>query len=150
MDHATERMNIVYRSADDQELELPLRILFVGDYMGRDERPIEDRVPIGVDKDTLPKVLAALAPRLELIVSSAGAEGRAVRASLTFRRLEDFGPDSIAQQIPEASQLLAVRDALSSLKDTGDVAAFRARLEQLIVDAPGRERLLSDLGLGGA
>jgi type VI secretion system protein ImpB len=146
-----DRLNIVYRSADEKEFELPLRMLFVGDFMGRDERPIEDRVPIRVDKDTFARVLAAHAPRLDLLVASARTEdGTAVRASLTFRRLADFAPDAIAAQIPEVSRLLSLRDALSELKNAGDVTAFRAQLESLISDAAARERLLLALGLGAA
>ncbi len=105
MDPAAERMNVVYKSADDKELELPLRMLFVGDYMGRDDRATEDRIPIRVDRDSFTKVLAAHGPRLDLIVSSSEAEdGSAIRASLVFRSLQDFGPDAIAEQIPEVSR----------------------------------------------
>jgi type VI secretion system protein ImpB len=145
---AGERLHIVYRNDANEELELPLRMLFVGDFMGRDERPIEDRVPVRIDRDSFAKVLAALAPRLDLVVGGAGPEGAsAVRASLVFRRLSDFGPDGIAPQIPEVTRRLAVRSALTELKTTGDVPAFRARLETL-VDEPGRARLLAALGLG--
>jgi type VI secretion system protein ImpB len=70
-----------------------------------------------------------------------------VRASLAFRQLSDFAPDGIAQQIPEVTRMLAVRNALTELKSTGDVAALRARLETML-DEPARARLLAALGLG--
>jgi type VI secretion system protein ImpB len=151
MDQGTapgERLNIVYRNDADEELELPLRMLFVGDFVGRDERPIEDRVPVRIDRDNFAKVLAAHAPRLDLVVGGGGPEGAsAVRASLVFRQLSDFTPDGIAQQIPEVAGMLAVRAALTELKSTRDVAAFRARLETML-DEPARGRILAALGLG--
>ncbi|HEY1698014.1 MAG TPA: type VI secretion system contractile sheath small subunit [Polyangiaceae bacterium] len=143
------RLRIVCKpSGDEAEIELPLRMLFVGDFMGRDDRPVEDRVPVRVDRDSLGKVLAAHAPRLDLTVTS--AEGRAVRAPLVFRSLADFGPDAIAEQIPETARLLAVRDALTRLKEGGDVAAFRKTLDELLEDPAARARLLSSLGLADA
>jgi type VI secretion system protein ImpB len=154
MDNGTalpgERLHLVCKTSDEAEIELPLRMLFVGDYMGRDERPVEDRVPVRIHRDNFAKVLGAHAPGLEIVVTSARAGNRAVRASLTFRQLSDFGPDAIAQQIPETNRLLAVRDALTALKSTGDVAAFRVRLDELLrEDPPTRARLLAALGLGG-
>jgi type VI secretion system protein ImpB len=153
MDHGTlprERLNIVCKTGDDEaETELPLRMLFVGDYIGRDERPVDERLPIRVDRDNFAKVLAAHAPRLDLVVSSARSvgDGTGVRATLTFRELADFGPDAVAGQIPEVARLLAVRDALTDFKSSGDIAAFRGRLDKLLEDGPARARLLAALGL---
>jgi type VI secretion system protein ImpB len=146
-----ERMNIVCKAADDETaIELPLRLLFMGDYVGRDERPIDQRTPVRLDKDNFAKVMAAHRPRLDLVVSTApvAEKGSALSVSLAFRAIHDFAPDSVAEQIPEVRQLLAVRDALTALKHTGDVATFRARVEQLLEDAPEREHLLSRVGLG--
>ena len=57
-----ERINIKYKpSTGDakEEVELPLKMLFHGDYTGRpDPRPLEDRKPINVDKDNFGRVLA--------------------------------------------------------------------------------------------
>ena len=57
-----ERVNITYKPATgDQksEVELPLHLLFLGDFSGRaDERPLEEREPIGIDKDNFDRVLA--------------------------------------------------------------------------------------------
>jgi type VI secretion system protein ImpB len=140
------RLRIVCKPSEDEaEIELPLRMMFVGNFMGCDERPVEDRVPVRVDRDTFGKVLAAHGPRLDLTVTS--AEARTVRAPLVFRSLTDFGPDAIAQQIPETRRLLAVRDALTALKETGDVAAFRKTLDELVEGPAARTRLLSSLGL---
>ena len=56
-----ERINITYKPAtgDAQaEVELPLKLLVVGDYTQRaDDRPVEERAPINVDKDNFQDVL---------------------------------------------------------------------------------------------
>jgi type VI secretion system protein ImpB len=137
------RLRIVCKPSEDEaEMELPLRILFVGDFMGKDDRPVEDRLPVRVDRDTFGKVLAAHGPRLDLTVAGAG-----VRAQLAFRSLADFGPDSIAEQIPETRRMLELRDALTALKAAGDIDAFRAALPDLVPDEVARAQLLSSLGL---
>src|SRR2546425_5353649 len=56
-----ERINIVYKPATggaQEEKELPLKILVTGDFTARpDERAVEDRKPINVDKDNFNDVL---------------------------------------------------------------------------------------------
>ena len=58
-----ERVNITYRPASEgaqEDVELPFKILVLGDFTGRDDdRPIEERPPISVDKDNFEKVMAA-------------------------------------------------------------------------------------------
>jgi type VI secretion system protein ImpB len=135
------RLRIVCKTSEDEgEMELPLRMLFVGNFMGQDSRAIEDRIPVRVTRDSFSKVLAAHEPRLDLTVGG-------VRAKLLFRSLEDFGPDRVAEQVPELGRMLKLRDALTALKETGDVEAFRAALPELAPDPQARERLLSELGL---
>ena len=57
-----ERVNITYKPSTgnaQEEVELPLKMLFIGDYTGRaDPRPLEERKPINVDKDNFQQVLA--------------------------------------------------------------------------------------------
>lgn len=146
---ADERLNIVFKSSEggDAEVELPLKLLFVGDYMGRDDRPVEDRLPVRVDRGSFPRVLAALGPRFEQVVTPASSEGTAVAVSLRFGSLADFGPDGVANQIPHVQTLLALRDALTEAKQSGDVAELRRRLEVVLPDEATRQPWLALLGL---
>ena len=58
-----ERVNIVYRPAlgdAKEEVELPLKLLVMGDFTGRsDDRPLEKRELINIDKDNFNEVLKA-------------------------------------------------------------------------------------------
>ena len=57
-----ERINITFKPATggaQEEIELPLKLLVLGDYVQRfDERKLEDRKPIAIDKMTFDEVLA--------------------------------------------------------------------------------------------
>lgn len=56
-----ERVNIVYRPATgdaQEEVELPLKMLIMGDFtQTEDERAVEDREPINIDKDNFNDVM---------------------------------------------------------------------------------------------
>ncbi len=87
-----ERVNIVYRPAtgDAQaEVELPLKLLVVGDYTLRDDdTPVEEMKPINVDKDNFNDVLKAqklslnmTVPMLDEFMSTPVAVQRALPAA---------------------------------------------------------------------
>ncbi len=150
-----ERVNITYKPATgdrQSEVELPLKMLFVGDYTGRvDERPLEDRRPVTIDKDNFQQVLGEHDLRLDIAVPNALVDDKDagdLAVSLRFKRLGDFGPDAVAEQIPELRQLLELRAALTALKSPlGNVPAFRKKLQALLGDAAAREKLMNELGL---
>jgi type VI secretion system protein ImpB len=149
-----ERVNITYKPATGEqqsEVELPLKMLFVGDYTGRaDERPVEDRKPINIDKDNFNEVLAEQNVTLAVTVPNRLTDepGAELSAKLQFKKLSDFGPDAVAEQVPELRTLLEVRAALTALKGPlGNVPAFRRKLQSLLGDAESRERLIRELGL---
>jgi type VI secretion system protein ImpB len=149
-----ERVNITYKPATGEqqsEVELPLKMLFIGDYTGRaDERPVEDRKPINIDKDNFNQVLAEQNVTLAVTVPNRLTDepGAELSTKLQFKKLSDFGPDAVAEQVPELRTLLEVRAALTALKGPlGNVPAFRRKLQSLLGDAESRERLIRELGL---
>jgi type VI secretion system protein ImpB len=56
-----ERVNIVYKPATggaQEEKELPLKLLMLGDYTLREEEtPLEERKPVSIDKDNFNDVM---------------------------------------------------------------------------------------------
>ena len=148
-----ERVNIVYKPATDgqEEVELPLNILAIGDYTGReDDRPVEERKPINIDKDNFNDVMEKHELKVDLqvpdkLADQAGAE---LGVSLQFKTLADFTPEGVAEQVPELKQLLALREALVALKSPlGNKPAFRKQLQKLLEDEGSRNKLMAELGL---
>lgn len=149
-----ERVNIVYKSYTgdaEEEVELPFRFLVVGDFTGReDERPIEQREPINVDKDNFNEVLAAQDVSVDVSVPNelSGEEGEELAASLNFKTMRDFSPDAVCEQVPELKKLVDLRDALTALKGPlGNVPAFRRRLQALLDDPDAQRRLIDELNI---
>ena len=151
----TERINITYKPAtgDAQaEVELPLKLLVVGDYTQRaDDRPVEERAPINVDKDNFQEVLKAQKLSLNLSVPNRLQKedsDDSLAVSLNFQSLADFEPDAIVEKIPELKSILELREALKSLKGPlGNIPDFRKKLQALVTDEGSRAKLLAELGL---
>lgn len=149
-----ERVNIVYKPATgdaQEEVELPLKMLMMGDFTQRaDPRPLEDRKPINVDKDNFSKVMAEQKLQLSFTVPDKLTEeqGTELNVNLRFRRLEDMGPESIAQQVPELKKLLDLRAALTALKGPlGNEKAFRNKIQNILNDPGQRNKIINELGL---
>lgn len=149
-----ERINVVYKPATDgaqEDVELPLKMLFIGDYTGKtDPRPLEDRKPINIDKDNFDQVLGEHNLGLQMQVPDvlSGEKDANLNVNLKFKKLSDFGPEAIAEQVPELKRLLELRSAISALKGPlGNVPQFKRKIEALMKDSAAREKLMGELGL---
>jgi type VI secretion system protein ImpB len=151
-----ERVNIKYRPATGdatEQKELPLKLLMLGDFNLRaDATPLEERKPVKVDKDNFNEVMRSMDLKLDVKVKNTLAKepDAEMAATLKFASLSDFGPESIADQVPELKQLLALREALVALKGPlGNLQGFRKKIQDLLQDEGSRKKLLGELGLGG-
>lgn len=149
-----ERVNIVYRPATGdakEEIELPLKLLIVGDYTLRpNDRMVEDREPINVDKDNFNEVLKAQNLSLDVTVPNQLSEEaeEEMSVSMKFETIKDFDPEAIVKNTPELNKLLELREALNSLKGPmSNRPEFRKKVQELIKDEAAREQLLKELKL---
>ncbi len=151
-----ERVNIVYKPATgdvQEDVELPLKLMVVGDFTGReDERIVEDRAPISVDKDNFNDVMKGQGLNITLAVPNklTGEDNPddALSVQLSFKNMRDFEPDAIVDQVPELAQLIQLREALKALKGPlSNVPDFRKKVQELVSDAGAREAILQELGL---
>ncbi|MEN5035428.1 type VI secretion system contractile sheath small subunit [Pseudomonas sp. TWI929] len=148
-----ERINIKYvpaTSGAQAEVELPHKMLVLGDFGLGDDRALEDRAVMGIDKHTFNNVLNDADVRLDMSVPSmlSTAPDAELAVNLQFRSINDFGPDRIARQVPELNKLLQLREALVALKGPlGNVPAFRKQLQHLLNDEHARRQLAKELDL---
>lgn len=153
-----ERINVTYKPATGgakEQTELPLKLMVLGDFTQRaDERRIEDRKPISIDKNTFDDVLAKQEIQLTLSVPNRLQEDAShdeLAIQLNIRSLKDFHPDQLVEQVPELKKLMELRDALVSLKGPlGNAPAFRKAIESVLGDGDSRERVLKELGLAAS
>ncbi len=151
-----ERVNIVYKTQTgdaQEEVELPLKILMMGDYTGRpDPEALEDRKPINIDKSNFTEVMANqnLEASIEVTDKLSNQKDATLPVALKFKSLADFGPEGVVNQVPQLKQLLELRAALTALKGPlSNVPAFRKKIQNLLGDVEGRQKLITELGLAG-
>ena len=149
-----ERVNITYKPATGDahaEVELPLKLLILGDFTQRaDDRSVEDRAPINVDKDNYNDVLKAQNLSLDLSVPNRlePDSDSNIPVNINFESLADFQPDAIVEKVPELRSIVQLRDALKALKGPlGNIPDFRKKLQELVQDEGARDRLLQELGI---
>ena len=149
-----ERVNIVYRPATgdaQEEVELPLKILVMGDFQqAEDDRAVEDREPINIDKDNFNDVMKAQGLKLNMTVPNKLSDDpdEEMNVQLAFESLKDFTPDAIAENTPELKKLMELRQALTSLKGPlSNIPEFRKKIQSLMKDEEAKDQLLKELGL---
>lgn len=148
-----ERVNIVYKPASGdakEEVELPLKLLLIGDYTLRDDdRPLDERKPVNIDKENFNEVMRKHDLSLDINTANrlSGEENEELAVNLKFSNLKDFSPEAVVRQVPELNKLLELREALTALKGPlGNVPAFRKMIEAALADDETREQLLKELG----
>jgi type VI secretion system protein ImpB len=150
-----ERVNVVYKPATggaQEEVELPLKILVMGDFTQReDDRPIEERKPVSIDKDNFNDVLEGQKLKLDTFVKNeldSDDPDAQMRVNLDFKSIRDFDPDAIIKKIPELNKLLELREALKAIKGPlGNIPDFKKKVNSLVSDEDARAKLLAELGL---
>lgn len=149
-----ERVNIRYKTETGgavEEVELPLRLLVVGDFTARaDATPIEERKPVNIDKNNFDEILKAQKVGMTMQVENVvKPENKDLAVELRFNDMKDFEPEQVARQIPELRELLELREALTELKGPlSQNAEFRKRLQKLLDDENQRSSILDEIGLG--
>lgn len=150
-----ERINVTFSpdtNGAQEEIELPLKLMVLGDFTQReDERKIEDRKPISIDKNSFDEVLAKQELNLSFNIPNRlqdDAKSEDLAVSLQINSMKDFSPTNLVDQVPELRKLMELRDALVALKGPlGNAPAFRKAIESVLSDDDSRERILNELGL---
>ena len=147
-----ERVNIVYRPATggaQEEVELPLRILVMGDYtLKEDGRPVEDREVLSIDKDNFNERMKAQKLELDLTIANKLSDDpdEEMGVSLKFESIKSFEPEAVVKNTPALNKLLELREALKSLKGPmSNRPDFKKKIQKLIQDDAARDQILKEL-----
>lgn len=150
-----ERINVTFKPATgnaQEEIELPLKLMVLGDFTQRaDDRKIEDRKPISIDKNNFDEVLGKQELSLTFAVPNRLQDEQSddeLPVQLRINSMKDFNPAAVVEQVPEMKKLMEIRDALVALKGPlGNAPAFRKAIESVLSDDDSRDRVLGELGL---
>jgi type VI secretion system protein ImpB len=144
------RVHISYEDPYDAErkIELPFVMAVMADLSGNDpgveKAEVPDRNFLDVDMDNFEARLKAINPGVSFKVDNKLNDGTGEKMSvnLRFEKMEDFGPASLARQVPALAKLLEAREQLSNLTKymDGKVAAEDS-IKKLLADPQLMEAL---------
>jgi len=115
--------------------ELPFVMGVLGDFSGQPKEPlpkVKERKFINVDRDNFNEVLKGMSPRLQVQVDNRlKDDGSQLGVELQFKKLEDFEPENVVEQVAPLKTLLDARKRLSDLRNK---LAGNDKLEALLDD----------------
>ncbi len=128
--------------------ELPLRMLMLGDYTGReDSTPVEDREIINVNKDNFDSVLKSMNLNAEYTIPDRLKGGdEEMKVNLSFEDMKSFEPEQVVKQVPVLTRMMAMRNLLQDLRNrVVSVGQFRKELEKIAKDKEALTKLSEEL-----
>lgn len=136
-----------------EQKELPFVMGVMGDFTGqRDpDQPLpklKDRKFVNVDLDNFDEVMDGMAPRASYRVKNKLSEdGGEFAVNLAFKKMEDFRPESVVQQVEPLRKLLDARTKLSDLRNK---LAGNEKLEDVLAEVLNNTEQLKQLGAEAA
>jgi len=127
--------------------EIPFVVGVLGDFSGKPSEPLpklKDRKFVEIDRDNFNKVLEGMKPRVAYRVDNKLTdEGGQMAVDLTFKSMEDFHPERVAEQIAPLRKLVEARRRLSDLLSKLD---GNDKLEELLQDVISSTDALKQVG----
>lgn len=132
-----------------EQVELPLRMLVLGDYTGRDDdTPVDDREVVNVNKDNFEAVMSSKDLSLDYRVENRlDDEREELSVNLDIEDMESFEPEQVARQVPELQRMVSMRNLLQDLRNrVVSTRDFRKQLEEIVQDEESLDALAEELG----
>lgn len=131
--------------------ELPFVMGVLADLSGQPDEPLpklKDRAFVEIDRDNFNSVLAASKPRLAFQVENELQQNNTkMNVELRFNHLDDFHPESVAQQIEPLRQLVEARQRLSGLLSKMDGNdKLEALLQEVLHSTEALKKLSGETG----
>lgn len=136
-----------------EQKELPFVMGVMGDFTGQQDpdKPLpklKDRKFVNVDMDNFDEVLAGMAPRASYrVANKLSADGGEFAVNLDFKKMDDFRPEAVVEQVEPLRRLLEARTKLSDLRNK---MAGNEKLEDLLGDVLSSTEKLQQLGAEAA
>ena len=131
-----------------EQKEIPFVVGVLSDLAGKPEKPpgpLKERKYIEVDRDNIDEVMEGIKPRLAFKVDNRlepGSDSK-MGVELTFKSMEDFHPEKIAEQVEPIRKLVEARKKLYNLIAKLD---GNDKLEELLQDVISNTDKLIQLG----
>ncbi|MFN3913346.1 MAG: type VI secretion system contractile sheath small subunit [Aquabacterium sp.] len=132
-----------------EQKELPFVVGVMGDFTGQQDpdKPLpklKDRKFVNVDLDNFDEVMSGMAPRASYRVKNKLSEdGGEFAVNLEFKKMEDFRPEAVVQQVEPLRKLLEARTKLSDLRNK---LAGNEKLEDVLAEVLTNTEQLKKLG----
>ena len=130
-----------------EKKEIPFVVGVLGDFSGKPDEPLpkmKDRKFVEIDRDNFNKVLEGMKPRVAFRVDNKLAnDGSQLAVDLRFKSMDDFHPESVAEQITPLKKLVEARKRLSDLLTKLD---GNDKLDELLQDVISNTDSLKKLG----
>jgi type VI secretion system protein ImpB len=130
-----------------EKRELPFVVGVLADLSGNPEKslpPIKDRKFVEIDRDNVDQVMAKIEPRITMKVDyRLSEEDTKIPVELKFRKMEDFEPAAVAEQVTPIRKLLEIRRDLANLRSN---MAGNDKLESLLREVLSNTEAMARLG----
>ena len=101
--------------------ELPFVVGVLGDFSAASEiekTKLKDKKFINVDLENIDEVIESLAPRANFQVKNTLTEESGnMSIDLTFKSMDDFRPENVAQQVEPLKKMVIARERLTDLRN---------------------------------
>lgn len=129
-----------------EKKEIPFVVGVLGDFTGKPSEPLpkmKDRKFVEIDRDNFNKVLEGMKPRVAFRAANKLADdGSQIAVDLSFKSIDDFSPENVAEQIPPVKKLVEARKRLSDLLTKLD---GNDKLDELLQDIISNNESLKKL-----
>ncbi|MEK9711462.1 MAG: type VI secretion system contractile sheath small subunit [Thalassolituus sp.] len=150
------RVHITYdveTNGAEVKKELPFVAGVMGDYSGdnaENRKALKERKFVQIDRDNFNEVMGKVNPKLNLQVENTLAgDGSKVAVDLDFRRMDDFSPEAVVDQVEPLKKLLDARNKLRDLLSKADRSEeLENVLEEILKNTDNITEISQQLGLG--
>jgi type VI secretion system protein ImpB len=150
------RVHITYdveTNGAEVKKELPFVAGVMGDYSGdnaENRKALKDRKFVQIDRDNFNEVMGKVNPKLALQVENTlSGDGSKMAVDLDFRKMDDFTPEAIVDQVEPLKQLLEARNKLRDLLSKADRSEdLENVLEQILQSTDNITEISQQLGVG--